>query len=232
MPIVSSRPDLLFHPQSGMQWRPLNWRRRRHELSKGSAIFSHCKASGGYGIVSPCWPRTEIKWAQSIRDSGDVSTRPSLRANPNPNPDPTHTQGITQGRVCVSIRVQYKSTWPWWVDCNRQSTDNVEFIIKLLSMLQSESMTLWPWTVVGTLGRIQDFVKGGSNLWAPNVWQAGGVPPENFKMWNVGDAISRVFRVNLRQKRGSTEPIEPPPPPLDPPQELTAKRNVHVSYLI
>ena len=34
---------------------------------------------------------------------------------------------------------------------------------------------------------------------------------ESFKIWNVRDAISRAFRVNLRQKRN--EPIEPPPPP-------------------
>ena len=27
-------------------------------------------------------------------------------------------------------------------------------------------------------------------------------PQENFEIWNVGDAISRAFRVNLRQKRG------------------------------
>ena len=30
----------------------------------------------------------------------------------------------------------------------------------------------------------------------------GGGVLESFKIWNVGDAISRAFRVNLRQKRG------------------------------
>ena len=36
-------------------------------------------------------------------------------------------------------------------------------------------------------------------------------PRENFKIWNVGDAISRDFRVNLRQKRGfDRTPLDPP----------------------
>ena len=39
----------------------------------------------------------------------------------------------------------------------------------------------------------------------------GHVPPENFKVWYVGDAISWAFRVKLRQKRGPSPP--PPPPP-------------------
>ena len=32
---------------------------------------------------------------------------------------------------------------------------------------------------------------------------------ENFNIWNVRDAISWAFRVNLREKGGLTEPIEP-----------------------
>ena len=43
----------------------------------------------------------------------------------------------------------------------------------------------------------------------------GMLPWDNFKIWNLGDAISLAFRVNLRQKKsGVLKPIEPP---LDPP---------------
>ena len=62
---------------------------------------------------------------------------------------------------------------------------------------------------------IQDFLKVGSNLWVPKAWQARRVwglsPPGNFKTWNVGDAISWAFRVNLRQKRGFERTHRTPP---------------------
>ena len=38
----------------------------------------------------------------------------------------------------------------------------------------------------------------------------GHAAPENFKIWNVRDAISWAFRMNLRQKGGSTKPIDIP----------------------
>ena len=48
------------------------------------------------------------------------------------------------------------------------------------------------------------------------VW--GHAPLEKIEIWNIGDAIFRVFRVCVKQskcepskKGGSTEPIEPPP---------------------
>ena len=43
-----------------------------------------------------------------IQVSGDVSTHPSLEANPNSNPVPTHTSVLTQGRVGVPRNLD----WP------------------------------------------------------------------------------------------------------------------------
>ena len=53
-----------------------------------------------------------------------------------------------------------------------------------------------------------DFVSAESEKML--VGSGGMLPRENLKTWNVGDAISWAFRVNLRQKGGSTKLIEPP----------------------